>query len=371
MLGAHERCGGTNGIAWRRAARDNRGRRSHSDRLRARDRRSGCGARVRDRRGRRAWRDFPCAVRRDPLGRDDHRSTPPGALDGRPLLGRCPNRRLGHRGRDAPFDTRSDGRGRGRNGSCRRLGHDGRGHGHGRGRLDDRSGCGRLGSRDNDRRGRRLRLGDRRRRGRDGRRGEGWQQAEWVDIAVGIRRHADTEVDVRRGRDLVGALADGSDDVALGDDAAAQDARRAELQQGHRIAVGGLNRDRVTAAWDRADERDRSRGRGEHRAAEPGADVDPAVLPRGVGVRPERERAQHRSGRRPRPGVCGRHRNQGRDQGRQQDEDRDDPPHEGTAFAEVEGLPDHASGVIQRLFNDSAYSVLRETRASRATTSAA
>jgi hypothetical protein len=170
---------------------------------------------------------------------------------------------------------------------------------------------------------RRLRLGNerRRRRGEWGR--ERGQQAERVEVAVGIGGDPDAEMDVRSGRDRIHALADDTDDRPLLDDAAAKHARRAELEQGHGIAVGRLDRDRAAAAGDRADERDRPRGRREHAAADLTCNVDAAVLSARVRVRPERERSQHRARGRPDPG---RRRRSG-DERREQDEDRENSPH--------------------------------------------
>ncbi len=170
----------------------------------------------------------------------------------------------------------------------------------------------------------RLRLVDERRRRWDGLRGGRGEQAERVDIAVGIRGEPDAEVDMRSRRDRVGALADVADDSALRDEAAAHATRRTELQQRHRIAVGGLDRQRPTAARDRADERDHPRRRGKHGASELGADVDAAVLPARVVVRAERERSQDRPRRWPRPGA----RRRCCEERREQNQDREDSPHE-------------------------------------------
>jgi len=252
-------------------------------------------------------------LRRRPLGCD----RPNGQIRGR-LIGRRVHAR---RGRRIVLD-----RGRGR--SLHLDGLRQRGGRHGRRdcrrRLRDRwSGGGR-------RYGNRCRCGSRRRSGRP--RGE---QAERVDVAVGIGGDPDAEVDVRRRRDHVGALADVADDRAFRDEAAAQDARRAELQQRHRKAVGGLDRDRPTAARDRADERDRPRGRSKHRAPELGADVDAAMLPARVAVRAERERSQHRPRCRPDPGVCCR----GGGERREYDQDREDSPHNGPPLLRGRELP--------------------------------
>jgi hypothetical protein len=123
---------------------------------------------------------------------------------------------------------------------------------------------------------------------------------------------------VRRRRDGVGAFADHADGRALVDAIALADARRTELQKGHREGVGGLDRHRTTAAWERADEGDGAAGGGEHTSAELACDVDAAVLTARVAVGGERERAQDRSGDRPRPGVDFRRDDERRDRQREQ-----------------------------------------------------
>jgi hypothetical protein len=131
-------------------------------------------------------------------------------------------------------------------------------------------------------------------------------------------------MDVRRRGDRIGTVADDTDDRPLSDAAAAQDTRRGELQQRHRVAVLSLDRDRPTATRDRADERDRAGSRGEHRAAELCADVDTAMLPARVRVRAERERSQHRPRRGPRPSV----RRRGSGKRREQNQTGEKSPHE-------------------------------------------
>jgi hypothetical protein len=131
-------------------------------------------------------------------------------------------------------------------------------------------------------------------------------------------------MDVRRGGDRVRALADDADHGSLLDGGAAQHARRAELQQGHGVAVGGLDRDRPAAVRNRADERDGPGSRCEHRASQLARDVDASMLPAGVGVRAERERTQDRPRGGPDPGM--RRRRDG--ERRCQDQDREEPPHD-------------------------------------------
>jgi hypothetical protein len=109
-------------------------------------------------------------------------------------------------------------------------------------------------------------------------------------------------MDVRLSRHRIDALADDTNRCAFEDRFTFGDARRSELEQGHGVPVGCLDRDRAATTGHETGERDGAGGRREHRRAHLGADVDAAVLPRGVGVRPEREGAQHRPVRRPGPG---------------------------------------------------------------------
>ena len=112
-------------------------------------------------------------------------------------------------------------------------------------------------------------------------------------------------MNVRRGGDNVGALTDSAHGRPFGDLVAAHHADRAELQQRDRVAVGRLDRDRTTAAGDRADERDGAGSRRAHDSPKVGADVQATVLTAGVDVVAERERAQDRPVARPCPSACG------------------------------------------------------------------
>ena len=231
--------------------------------------------------------------------RRGHRVAPPGPVRASDGTGGSRTRR------DAVFAARGD-RLRPR---CRRDGSNGR---HGRGdrrRRRRRSGRRtRLGWRLDRRRPGDRRLRHRLQRGRfrrrRGRRRRRWyayrQQAQRVDVAVGVGGEADAEVDVRQERDRVRALADGADDLSLGDDAAACDGGRAELEQRHRVDVG-QDRDRPAAAGYRADERDGAGDRRAHGVADGRADVDAAVLSACVRIGAERKLPQDRAVDRPRP----------------------------------------------------------------------
>jgi hypothetical protein len=98
-------------------------------------------------------------------------------------------------------------------------------------------------------------------------------------------------MDVRGARDRVLALTDLADDRTLRDRAAARDADRAELEQCDGVAVGRLDRERAAAGRHGADEGDHAGRWRPHGLAGRGADVDAAVLARGVLVGREREGA--------------------------------------------------------------------------------
>jgi hypothetical protein len=141
----------------------------------------------------------------------------------------------------------------------------------------------------------------------------GRQQQDRVDVPVRLRGHPDAEMDVRGAGDGVLARANLTDDGALGDGTAACDRDRAELEQRHGVAVGGLNRQRAPTRRDRPDERDGACCGSHDRIADARTDVDPAVLAGGVLVRSERERPQDRPVGRPGPACCDRDDDQGRD----------------------------------------------------------
>ncbi|MEO5574845.1 MAG: hypothetical protein ABIR67_06040 [Gaiellaceae bacterium] len=133
-------------------------------------------------------------------------------------------------------------------------------------------------------------------------------------------------MDVRRGGERILALAHAADDVAFRNTGAARDVDRAELQQRDGVAVGGLNRQRPTAARDRAGERDGA-GRGcTYRVAGGRTDVDAAVLPGRIGVRRHGERPQDGTLDGPRPADRSRNDDQERD--RRADRDGERATHE-------------------------------------------
>jgi hypothetical protein len=114
-------------------------------------------------------------------------------------------------------------------------------------------------------------------------------------------------VDVRPGHLGLTGRPDRPDDVAFGDRGALLDRGGAEVHERDREAARRLDRHDEPAPRDAAGERDDSTGGRAHRAAGSTADVDPAVLARGVRVAAERELAEHRAVGRPSPRAsCGR-----------------------------------------------------------------
>jgi hypothetical protein len=140
-------------------------------------------------------------------------------------------------------------------------------------------------------------------------------------------------MNVRRGRDGVGAFANRPDNRSFRDVVAARDARRAQLEQRDRKAVGGPDRDCAAAARNSTDERDRTGGGCPDGAPELGADIDAAMLAAGVGVIAEDEWAKDLPVGRPRPSKSGRR----DDERRQDDRGNERSPHRKPPSVVVEG----------------------------------
>ncbi len=203
-----------------------------------------------------------------------------------------PRRRDNPDGRpETPVVARRGGRGSGRRpvvqrrwrGRCRLGGHDGPRRSHRRRQVVVARG----------RRGRaRLRLG---------------KQRERVDVALRLGRAPHPEVHGRARELRRPARAHGAHHVALGDGVAAPHRVGAEMNERDRVAVGGLNRDRLSLRRDGPGEGDRSRDRCDDFCAVGGSDVDTAVLSGRVRVaRVEGEERQHRPGDGPAPAERGR-----------------------------------------------------------------
>jgi hypothetical protein len=159
------------------------------------------------------------------------------------------------------------------------------------------------------RRGRRLgrwrRLGRRRRAARR-------QKPERVDVALRVGGHARAEIDVGLAVLGVARVRRRADDRLLADRLPARHRDRAEVLEGHGVAVGSEDRDRAAPARDRAREEHRAHRRRPNRTARDRSDVDPAMLPGRVGVaRREREGAQDGAVHRPAPGHGSRRDDEG------------------------------------------------------------
>jgi hypothetical protein len=176
--------------------------------------------------------------------------------------------------------------GRGRR---RRLPSGGRGLGDRRGRRRGGGGRTRWGRKDAPgachRRGRR--------RGGSGLGGRaGGQQPERVDVAVRVGAAPDPEVHVGLLHLRLAARADGADGVALGHLDPLAHCQRAEVDEGRRVAVGGLDGDGEAVPGHAAREGDSARRRRRHRRARLAGDVDASMLPGRVRIGPEEERSQ-------------------------------------------------------------------------------
>jgi len=172
---------------------------------------------------------------------------------------------------------------------------------------------GRLGR---DRSRRRRRSGRRRRRG-----GRRRQEGERVEVALLVRGRANAEMHVRPCLLGRSGRADRPDPIALGHHRALRHRERAEVREGDREPVGGQDRDALPARGHDPGERHLTAGgRNDGR---PGrrADVDPAVLARGIRMRRvEREPGQDRPGGGPGPRPRRRH-----DDDEQHHDDRERP----------------------------------------------
>ena len=193
-------------------------------------------------------------------------------------LGRCRRRRRGRRGSARPARRRRLGlTGR----RCRRLRLGGR-----RGRLL--------------RPAARLRPGSRRtpacRRGTTRR-----QQAQRVDISLGLRGHPDAEMDVGTTPFRRAARPRAGHGHRFGHRVALPHAEFSQVAERDREPVSRQDRDRLAMRRDGAGKGHRAARRRENRFACLGADVDAAMLPRRVGVSAEGEGLEHLAVRRPGP----------------------------------------------------------------------
>jgi hypothetical protein len=148
----------------------------------------------------------------------------------------------------------------------------------------------------------------------------GRKQRERIDVSLLVVGATDAEVHVGLVPSRLTARPDGRNRRSFHHRIALADEERAQVLQGHGVAVRRANRQGLPARGHRPGERHHAGRRGRHVGAKIARDVDPPVLPAGVGIIAENERPQDRSVRRPRPRL-----RRGRDE-----TGRDDQEHEHT-----------------------------------------
>jgi hypothetical protein len=182
----------------------------------------------------------------------------------------------------------------------RRRGRGSRGR-HSRGRFGGRRRRGQRRRRCGRWRGRGSRLGRRRRRWHDRIRRRGRKKQQRVDVALRVVRTANAEVDVGHRQLGHAARPDGTHDVTFDNRDVAADGQGAEVEQRRRETALAADRERLAARRHRPGERDDAARRSDHCGSRGRADVEPAMLARGIRIRAEAERPQHRALNGPRP----------------------------------------------------------------------
>ncbi len=120
------------------------------------------------------------------------------------------------------------------------------------------------------------------------------QQRQRIDVTLRIARDAHAEVDERLGEIDVAARPHSSDDGAFPDERAPGHTDRPQVDERGGVAERCLDRNCLSAARNRAGERDHSLRRSEDRMTAGRAEIDAAVLTGGVRMGAiERERSQH------------------------------------------------------------------------------
>jgi hypothetical protein len=132
------------------------------------------------------------------------------------------------------------------------------------------------------------------------------QQCERIEITVRLRCHAHSEMDVRLGMLGVAARTDRADHVPFRDRRRHPNPDRPELDERHREAVRGTNRQRESRPRHEPRKADAAGGRGAYVGPRRRRDVDAAMLAARVGIVRRLEAAQHLSADRPRPCACRR-----------------------------------------------------------------
>jgi hypothetical protein len=132
------------------------------------------------------------------------------------------------------------------------------------------------------------------------------KQRQGIEIPVGLGGQAHAEVDVRLGMLGLAARANRADDVPLRDCRPDPDRNRPELDERHREAVRGPNREREPRARHQPREADAARGGSAHVGPRRCSDVDAAMLAARVRIVHGLETTQHGPVDRPGPGARGR-----------------------------------------------------------------
>jgi hypothetical protein len=122
-------------------------------------------------------------------------------------------------------------------------------------------------------------------------------------------------MDVRTGMLRLAAVAEGADRLALRHDRSARHGQRRQVQQGDRVAVGRLDRDRPAVHGERACEANDAGGGRSDGLPGGAADVDAAVMTGVVLASAVLERPQHRPRCRPSPGLRDGRDHEGRSRG--------------------------------------------------------
>ncbi len=240
-----------------------------------------------DGRGRRA------GCRGTGIGGSDRRRGGKLCRPGRAWIGR--DRRAGRLGSRRLRSRGDRGRARGRRGRGRSLRLRGqrlsrRGTGRGRGRR---------------RRARGGRLGRGRARLSNGKRGllPRGEERQGIHVPLRIGGEAHAEVDVGLVDLGLPARPDRPHRLSLGHLRPLARGDRPQMDERDRVAVVGLDGDGQAVPRHRAGEGDGAGGRGSYRRPLGAADIDPSVLTGDVGIRPQRERAEHGAVGRPAPGA--------------------------------------------------------------------
>ena len=149
------------------------------------------------------------------------------------------------------------------------------------------------------------------------------QEKERIQVPVRLAASPHAQIDVGHRQLGLAAWADRADRRALRDRGAAPNRHGAEMQDGDRVAVLGLDRDGPAADGDGPCEGDDSGCRREHRCPRGRSDVDSAMLAGRVRIVAEQEGPQYRALHRPRPAESrGRPRKRGGDRGAHQKSSR-------------------------------------------------